>query len=244
MFQWKYKWQMKIVEHKANERGQADFGWFKAKYSFSFGQWHDPNRMGFGALRVFNDSIIQPGKGFPEHPHDNMEVISIQLQGKLNHTDISGTRVIQAGDVQVITAGSGVTHSDLNIGTDEAKQFQIWIYPNQKDVEPQSNIAHFEKKDRENKWQVIASPYGDTSSSLNLLQEAWISRGLFEKDNNQKYSINKQGNGVYLFVITGSISVAGKTINTRDAVGITDVNEFEFSVVEDSDVLLIEVPIL
>ncbi|KOY84516.1 hypothetical protein AD998_20175 [bacterium 336/3] len=232
---------MNIIEHKASERGQADFGWFKAKYSFSFGQWHNPNKMGFGALRVFNDSIIQPGKGFPEHPHDNMEVITVQLQGKLSHTDVSGTRTIQAGDVQVITAGSGVIHSDLNIGIEEAKQFQIWIYPNQQDATPQSNIEHFEEIDRKNKWQVLASPYGDASSSLNLLQNAWISRGLFNKGSNQKYSIKKQGNGVYLFIINGSIKVADKIINTRDAIGITGVNDFEFSLLEDSDVLLIEV---
>lgn len=198
---------MTIIEHKAEERGQVDFGWFQAKYSFSFGQWHNPNRMGFGALRVFNDSVIQPGKGFPEHPHDNMEVITIQLQGKLNHTDISGTRVIQAGDVQVITAGRGVTHSDLNIGTEEAKQFQIWIYPNQQDVEPQSNIAHFEEIDRNNKWQVLASPYGDDTSNLNLVQNAWISRGKFDENKIIEYHLFDKSNAVYLFVVNGKITI-------------------------------------
>lgn len=233
---------MNTIEHRAADRGQADFGWFKAKYSFSFGQWHNPNRMGFGALRVFNDSIIQPGKGFPEHPHDNMEVITIQLQGKLNHTDVSGTRTIQAGDVQVITAGIGVTHSDLNIGTEEAKQFQIWIYPNKQNVTPQSNIEHFEEADRQNQWQVLASPYGDETSTLNLLQNAWISRGLFDKGNNQKYTIRKLGNGAYLFVINGSLTVEGKMLHTRDAIGISDVDAIEFSLNENSDVLIIEVP--
>jgi quercetin 2,3-dioxygenase len=231
-----------IIEHKATDRGQADFGWFKAKYSFSFGQWHDPNKMGFGALRVFNDSIIQPNKGFPEHPHNNMEVITVQLQGKLNHTDVSGTRVIQAGDVQVITAGSGVTHSDLNIGSDEAKQFQIWIYPNKKNAIPQSNIEHFEESGRQNKWQVLASPFGDSSSRLNLLQDAWLSRGVFDANDNVRYTTHKPANGIYLFVVEGKVDLANNSVSRRDALGISEANEIQFSCTEKSDILIIEVP--
>ena len=234
---------MKIKIDKDQERGQADFGWFKAKYSFSFGQWHNPNKMGFGALRVLNDSIIQPNKGFPEHPHDNMEVITIQLQGKLNHTYISGTRTIQAGDVQVITAGSGVTHSDLNIGTEEAKQFQIWIYPNKNNVTPQSNIEHYDEKDRIHKWQVLASPIGDATSKLNLQQQAWLSRGNFEATDEIKYNLFNENNGVYLFLIKGSIEIQNINISERDAVGIYDTNQISFFAKEPSDILLIEVPL-
>jgi len=233
---------MVVTIYKSTDRGHADFGWFKAKYSFSFGQWHDSRRMGFGALRVFNDSVIQPGKGFPEHPHDNMEVITVQLQGKLNHTDVSGTRVIQAGDVQVITAGSGVTHSDLNIGAEEAKQFQIWIHPNQIDAIPQSNVAHFAESERQNKWQVLASPRNDTSSTLNLLQDAWISRGVFEENVPASYRIHAPGNGVFLFVIDGKIAVDQNIASTRDALAIEGATPIEFNCTEKSDVLLIEVP--
>jgi hypothetical protein len=234
---------MTSIEHKGENRGEADFGWFKAKYSFSFGQWHHPERMGFGALRVLNDSIIQPGKGFPEHPHDNMEVITVQLQGRLSHTDISGTRIIQAGDVQVISAGSGVTHSDLNISQEEAKQFQIWIYPSQQNVTPQSHIEHFEEEGRENKWQVLASPYGDDSAKLHLHQQAWLSRGIFDKSAQGLYEMKLPANGVYVFVIDGEIKVNDSVAKTRDALGILGVEKLEFSCLERSDILLIEVPL-
>ncbi len=234
---------MRTTIYKSTDRGEANFGWFRAKYSFSFGQWHNPKLMGFGALRVFNDSVIQPGKGFPEHPHDNMEVITVQLQGKLNHTDVSGTRVIQAGDVQVITAGRGVTHSDLNIGTDEAKQFQIWITPNKMNATPQSNIAHYAESERQNKWQSLASPYGDSSSKLNLLQDAWLSRGVFDRDTNAVYKIRKPNNGIYLFVIDGHISLGNETLSARDAIGISDASEVHIDVTEKSDILVVEVPL-
>lgn len=235
---------MNIKLYKSTDRGAADFGWFKARYSFSFGQWHHPALMGFGALRVFNDSIIQPGRGFPEHPHDNMEVITVQLQGKLNHTDVSGTRVIQAGDVQVITAGSGVTHSDLNIGTEEARQFQIWIYPDQMDVKPQSNIAHYQEADRINQWQVIASPYGDEDSKLNLRQSAWLSRGLFDRDEVVNYKAHINGNGYFVFVINGAININGQQAEMRDAIGVSGANAITINCIEKSDLLLIEVPMI
>jgi len=235
---------MQTTIYKSTDRGEANFGWFRAKYSFSFGQWYNPQLLGFGALRVFNDSVIQPGKGFPEHPHDNMEVITVQLQGKLNHTDVSGTRVIQAGDVQVITAGSGVTHSDLNIGTEEAKQFQIWITPNKMNATPQSNIAHFRESERQNKWQTLASPYGDTSSKLNLLQDAWISRGVFDADNKSVYQIYKPNNGIYFFIIDGHISLKNESISTRDAIGISEATEVGIYVKEKSDILVVEVPLV
>ncbi len=231
---------MKIVEYKAAERGEADFGWFKAKYSFSFGQWHNPGRMEFGALRVFNDSIIQPHKGFPEHPHDNMEVITIQLQGRLQHTDISGTRIIQAGDVQVISAGTGVTHSDLNLGEDEAKQFQIWIYPNKQNVIPVSNIKSFNSEERQEKWQTIISPVGNNDSELKIQQQAWISRGEFKANQNISYSLKNKKNGAYIFVISGSIKIENTILYTRDAVGINEVEIVDLSINENADILIID----
>lgn len=233
---------MKTILHKASERGETDFGWFRAKYSFSFGQWNNPARMRFGALRVFNDSVIQPHKGFPTHPHDNMEVITVQLQGKLTHTDVSGTRIIQAGDVQVITAGSGVTHSDMNIGNDEAKQFQIWIYPNKRDVQPRSSIQNYPETERQNKWQYLASPYGDDSSRLHLQQDAWICRGVFEKGSTIGYKAHKQNNGFYIFVVGGNIESNGHILTQRDALGISDSADIDFVCMETSDILLIEIP--
>ena len=235
---------MKTILYESTERVEVDFGWFKAKYSFSFGQWHNPNRMNFGALRVFNDSLIQPHKGFPTHPHDNMEVITVQLQGKLTHTDVSGTRIIEAGDVQVITAGSGVTHSDLNIGEEEANQFQIWIYPDKQNVQPQSHTQHYTEDERKGKWQCLASPYGDESSQLNLQQDAWMCRGVFEKDATTNYKTHKPNNGFYIFVIEGNIEVGGQTLARRDAIGISESSEINFRCLEQSDVLLIEVPMV
>ena len=231
---------MKTILYKSNERGTADFGWFKAKYSFSFGQWHNPEKMGFGTLRVFNDSIIQPHKGFPEHPHDNMEVITIQLQGRLEHTDVSGTRIIQAGDVQVISAGTGVTHSDLNLGEDEAKQFQVWIYPNIQNVKPVSNIKSFDAKDRIEKWQTLISPIGGNDSELKIQQQAWISRGEFRANQEINYIPKKVGNGLYLFVINGSITINNQLVTTRDAIGITEMENLQIVINENSDLLMID----
>ncbi len=231
---------MKIVEYKAAERGEADFGWFKAKYSFSFGQWHNPERMGFGALRVFNDSIIQPHKGFPEHPHDNMEVITIQLQGRLQHTDVSGTRIIQAGDVQVISAGKGVTHSDLNLGEDEAKQFQIWLMPNKQNVTPVSNIKSFNPQDKVEKWQTLISPVGNNDSELKIQQQAWINRGEFKSNQNINYSVKSKNNGVYIFVISGSIKIENTILAARDAAGITEIENVNINIIENADILIVD----
>ncbi len=233
---------MNYIIYKSEERGKADFGWFAARYSFSFGQYHDPNKMGFGKLRVLNDSIIQPGKGFSEHPHDNFEIVTIQFQGDLEHTDISGTRHIRANDVQAISAGTGVTHSDVNISQDEALQFQIWIEPNKLDVKPASNISHFNPNDWEEKWKLLVGPKSNIEAPLQIQQDAFLSRGKFSKGNHTSYRVKKEGNGVFIMLISGSCTINKETINKRDAIGITEAKTIGIQIQQDSDILIIEVP--
>ncbi len=233
---------MKYSICKSDERGTANFGWFKARYSFSFGQYHNPQRMGFGKLRVFNDSIIQPGKGFPEHPHDNFEIITIQFQGDLEHTDISGTRNIRANDVQAITAGTGVTHSDLNISEKEAKQFQIWIEPNTLNVLPKSRIVHFKPKDWFDEWKVLAGPSHFDNTPLKIQQNAYVVRGTFDEGRFVEFKTNEKGNGIFLMVIDGVIEFQDELLEQRDALEITDTDSIWIKNIEDADILIIEIP--
>ncbi len=233
---------MKYSICKSDERGTANFGWFKARYSFSFGQYHNPQRMGFGKLRVFNDSIIQPGKGFPEHPHDNFEIITIQFQGDLEHTDISGTRNIRANDVQAITAGTGVTHSDINISSEEAKQFQIWIEPNTLNTLPKSRIAHFKPKDWLDEWKVLVGPLDFDNAPLKIQQNAYVIRGKFGEGRFVEFKTNEKGNGLFLIVIDGVIEFQNVFLEKRDTLEITDIDSISIKLIEDSDILIIEVP--
>ncbi len=228
--------------YKSEERGTANFGWFSARYSFSFGQYHNPQRMGFGKLRVFNDSIIQPGKGFPEHPHDNFEIITIQFQGDLEHTDISGTRNIRANDVQAITAGTGVTHSDVNGSNEEAKQFQIWIEPNIRNTLPKSKVAHFESEDWLDKWKVLVGPSNFDKAPLKIQQDAYLIRGKFDEGRFVEFKTHQKGNGVFLMVVDGAIEFQDKLLKKRDALEITDTDAIWIKNIEDSDILIIEVP--
>ncbi len=231
---------MKMSMYKAGDRGSADFGWFKAKYSFSFGEYYNPEKLGFGALRVFNDSVIRVNKGFAAHPHKNFEIITVQLQGKLSHTDEWGTRILQANDVQVISAGSGVTHSDLNIGYEEAKQLQIWLLPEKQNIEPVSNIESFDLQDRQEKWQTLISPVDREESRLKIKQQAWISRGEFKAKQTIDYRQKKNGNGLFLFIIKGSININKATLHTRDAITLTQLEHAEIVIQEDADLLVID----
>ncbi len=228
---------------RSDSRGAADFGWFKAQYSFSFGQYHDPKRMGFGALRVLNDSSIAPGKGFPEHPHENFEIITVQFQGNLVHTDVSGTRNIRENMVQAISAGTGVTHSDLNRSEDEALQFQIWILPNKMNVEPRSEIASFDPADWTGKWKTLVGPEGDGDLTLRIYQEAYISRGAFAKGREMDYTVKKEGNGIYLMVITGELRLHENSLFKKDAMAVSGAPSLSFNCIEDCDILIIEVPV-
>ena len=232
---------MKTEVYKSEDRGAADFGWFTARYSFSFGQFHHPAMMGFGALRVFNDSVIQPGKGFPEHPHENFEIITLQFQGDLKHRDVSGIRHIRENDVQVISAGTGVTHSDVNVSNEEAKQFQIWIEPNQFNVSPRSNIHHFEPDAWLNRWKTLVAPVGSGAAPLEIYQNAFISRLALNTQREIDYTLNQKGNGIFVMVIKGSTEIHDHRLSRRDSIGITETDRITIGS-DEAELLLIEVP--
>lgn len=239
---------MKIVVHKAEDRGFANHGWLQASHSFSFANYFDPDKIQFGALRVLNDDIIAPKMGFGTHPHDNMEIITIPLSGKLKHRDNmhDNWQTIEAGEVQVMSAGTGIQHSEINGSQDEyLSLFQIWITPYQKDVTPRYDQKHFNIEDRKNKLQVLVSGFGDKDEgSLKINQNARISRIDLSKGNAFSYNLMNDQNGVYIMNIHGEINVHDHIINSRDAVGISQIDYFSINAIEDSQILFIEIPML
>ena len=235
---------MNIIQHPASTRGGADHGWLKARHSFSFGGWHDPSRIHFGMLRVLNDDLVAPGAGFGKHPHDNMEIITIPLTGALKHQDSTGGQgVIKPGEVQVMSAGTGVFHSEMNASSsDPVTLFQIWIMPNQKNVEPRYDQRAFSEEDRVGKWQALISPMDSDDEGIKIHQDAWISRATITDGGTLEYALHRQGNGVYLMLVEGAVTIADKTMWRRDALGITDTDRIEIKATDPSDVLVIEVP--
>ena len=231
------------ILHKAETRGYANHGWLNAHHSFSFANYYNPERMHFGVLRVLNDDVIDAGMGFGTHPHDNMEIITIPLEGALEHKDSMGnTGIVQYGDVQVMSAGSGIQHSEYNKNKNEKlKLLQIWIFPNKKNVSPRYQQITLDLSDRENKFQQILSPVPETGSVW-IHQDAWFHLGKFEKDNTVEYTIKKKGNGVYAFVIKGEVIIGGQKLNTRDALGITDADSIKIMAGSNMEILLMEVP--
>lgn len=232
----------KII-HKANTRGYANHGWLETHHSFSFASYYNPERMHFGKLRVLNDDSIAGGGGFGTHPHDNMEIITIPLKGALAHKDNMGnSSIIQQGEIQVMSAGSGITHSEFNAHeTDPVELLQIWIYPNQKNVTPRYDQITLNLKDRENKIQQILSPNKD-DEGVWIYQEAWFHMAFLEKNGTLTYPIKKTGNGVYVFLIKGEIEVHGEKLDPRDGMGIWNVEKLDFEANSDSEILVIEVP--
>jgi redox-sensitive bicupin YhaK (pirin superfamily) len=232
---------MKTVIHKAESRGAADHGWLKAKHTFSFANYYDSSRIHFGVLRVLNDDWVAPTMGFGMHPHDNMEIITIPLEGALRHRDSMGNEgVIEKNEVQVMSAGTGIYHSEHNASSEHpVSLLQIWVMPNTKNAEPRYMQKRFDAADRQNKWQTIVSP---DKSGLWVHQNTWFSLGDFSKENTTTYNLNKASNGVYLFVIDGSIEVGGETLSKRDGMGIRDTNEVAIKAISDAQLLLIEVP--
>lgn len=232
---------MKTIIHKAETRGAADHGWLKAKHTFSFANYYDPSRIHFGVLRVLNDDWVAPTMGFGMHPHDNMEIITIPLEGALRHRDSMGNEgVIEKNEVQVMSAGTGVYHSEHNASSEHpVSLLQIWVMPNAKNVEPRYMQKRFDAADRQNRWQTIVSP---DKSGLWVHQDTWFSLGDFSKENTTTYTLNKSNNGVYVFVIDGSIEVGGETLSKRDGMGIRDTNEVSIKAISDAQVLLMEVP--
>ncbi|MDZ4679833.1 MAG: pirin family protein [Saprospiraceae bacterium] len=231
------------ILHKADTRGKADHGWLKSHHSFSFANYYNPDRMHFGVLRVLNDDTVAPGQGFGTHPHDNMEIISIPLEGDLEHKDSMGNvAVIRNGDVQVMSAGTGIRHSEYNRNATELVKFlQIWVFPNKKNVAPRYDQLTLKTEDRHNKLQQILSPNPD-DEGVWIHQDAWFHLGQFDKGAGTDYRIKKQGNGVYAFVLKGDVTIAGQVLNTRDALGIWDTDQISILADSDAELLLMEVP--
>lgn len=234
---------MKTTLHKAATRGHANHGWLDSHHTFSFASYHNPQRVRFGLLRVLNDDIVQPGKGFGTHPHDNMEIVSIPLSGELAHKDSTGNEhVINTGDVQIMSAGSGLNHSEYNASHKEEVNFlQIWVFPKERDIQPRYDQKTFSTAERNNKFQTVVSPEKN-SNSLWINQDAFFSLASIEKGKDISYNIIKKGNGVYLFVIEGSVNVTGENLEKRDGLGIEDTDNVIVTAKENSEILVIEVP--
>jgi redox-sensitive bicupin YhaK (pirin superfamily) len=232
------------VLHKANSRGHANHGWLDSHHSFSFANYYNPDRMHFGVLRVLNDDRVDAGMGFGTHPHDNMEIISIPLEGDLEHKDSMGnTAVIKKGDIQVMSAGTGIYHSEYNKNKDRLTKFlQIWVYPNKKNVAPRYDQITLNEADRHNNLQQILSP-NSNDEGVWIHQDAWFHLGKFDKDFTTDYKLKKSGNGIYAFVIKGDINIGNIQLNERDALGIWDTKEIKIAAnTQDAELLLIEVP--
>jgi quercetin 2,3-dioxygenase len=235
---------MQAILHKSETRGKADFGWLQSKHSFSFGNYYDPKRMNFGVLRVLNDDIVSGGMGFGKHPHDNMEIISIPLEGDLEHKDSMGnTTIIKQGDIQVMSAGTGIYHSEYNKNKEEAVKFlQIWIMPNQRNVEPRYDQITLNPSDRKNNFQQILSP-NPSDEGVWIYQNAWFHLADFDGGVERDYSLKNAENGVYVFNLKGKLLVEGQELTDRDAIGIWNVDKVNFSALEDSSFLIMEVPL-
>ena len=235
---------MKKIFHPASSRGTADHGWLQAKHSFSFANYYDSERVQFGALRVLNDDIIAPGMGFGTHPHDNMEIITIPLDGTLEHKDsMDNIGVIETDEIQVMSAGSGVYHSEYNKNKDQSVSLlQIWVFPNKKNVTPRYDQKNIKDLKKLNSFYPIVTPK-QNGPGMWIHQDAWFHLGEFDKETRINYNINKKGNGVYAFLIEGSVQIDGESLEKRDALGIWDTEKFELLANKNSRVLLIEVPL-
>jgi len=239
---------MKTILHKAEDRGFANHGWLQANHSFSFANYYDTNKIQFGALRVLNDDIIAPKMGFGTHPHENMEIITIPITGVLKHRDNmhEDWQTVVPGEVQVMSAGKGIQHSEINGSSDEyLSLFQIWIVPNKKDVIPRYDQINFDAENRINKLQVLVSSIDEVyDGSLKIHQNAKISRIDLNKNKTFNYEMLSKNHGVYLMNIEGAVTVNEQSAKTRDAIGISNSNSFEITANENSQLLLIEVPML
>lgn len=234
---------MKKKVHRANTRGYADHGWLKSYHTFSFANYNNPERTRFGLLRVLNDDIVEAGMGFGTHPHDNMEIITIPLKGELAHKDSTGTKeIIKAGEIQIMSAGSGLTHSEFNNSKlDPVNLLQIWVFPKEKNIAPRYDQKIFSAEDRNNKIVTVISP-DNKDGSLWINQDSYFSMVNLGKGKSVTYNIKSKVNGIYIFVIEGEIEAAGEKLLKRDAIGLYDTGYVEISAVQNSEVLFIEVP--
>jgi len=233
-----------FVIHKAETRGHANHGWLNSYHTFSFANYYNPERIHFGVLRVLNDDSVEAGMGFGKHPHDNMEIISIPLEGDLQHQDSMGnTAIIKKGDIQVMSAGTGIQHSEFNASkTHPVKFLQIWVFPKTRNVTPRYDQITLDATERHNKLQQILSPI-QKDAGVWIHQDAWFHLGKFDQNFQTDYLIKKPGNGLYVFVLNGSFSIDGQELNTRDGMGIWDISQVTIkSDSEASEILLMEVP--
>jgi len=234
---------MKTLLFKASDRGTADYGWLKPNYYFSFAQYHDNAKVHFGLLRVLNDDFIGGGGAFPTHPHDNMEIVTIPFTGALKHKDSTGGEgVIKAGDIQIMSAGSGVQHSEANdSATNPVTLFQVWVFPKERNIKPRYDQKTFDLTQRTNKWQTVVSPI-EADNALWINQDARFSLTNLQSGNEITYTNGFKNNGVFLVVINGSVEVDGQQLNKRDALGISETEGFTVKASEDAELLAIEIP--
>jgi redox-sensitive bicupin YhaK (pirin superfamily) len=234
---------MKNIIHKADTRGYANHGWLKSYHTFSFAGYHNPERVHFGMLRVLNDDFVDAGMGFGKHPHDNMEIISIPLSGALHHQDSTGRdKIIQTGDVQIMSAGTGIYHSEVNASQVEPVTFlQLWIFPKVNNIEPRYDQKLFNEAERKNQLQVVVSPT-EENGSLFINQDAWLSMIDLEEGHSSEYKMHQSGNGVYCFILDGDLNIASESLSKRDAIGLWECDTFSLQAAKNSKVLFIEVP--
>jgi redox-sensitive bicupin YhaK (pirin superfamily) len=234
---------MNTILHKADSRGIFDHGWLDTRHTFSFAKYYNPDRNNFGALRVLNDDIVKAGKGFGRHPHDNMEIISIPLSGKLLHRDSMGhEQILKTGEVQVMSAGTGIFHEEYNGSASDPVNFlQIWIIPNKHNITPSYNQKTFDADQALNTWQKLVSPNND--GTLTIQQDAIISRVFLSEGENIKYKMIGKNKGCYIFIIDGNIQIEEHTLEKRDGIGITNADEINIAANSDAYILNIEIPL-
>ncbi|KAA3600416.1 MAG: pirin family protein [Calditrichaeota bacterium] len=235
---------MKKIIHKADSRGYANHIWLEARHTFSFASYYNPERTHFGKLRVLNDDIIAPKMGFGTHPHDNMEIVTIPLRGALEHKDSMGnSSVIRQSEVQIMSAGTGILHSEFNHSPDEEiNLLQIWVFPKERDIKPRYDQKVFDSSNRVNKFQTVVSAKKEDKEAVWINQDAYFSLGNFDKNLESEYKIQHKGNGAYLFVIEGKVEVDGEILEKRDGIELTDLESVKFNNLDKTEILIIEVP--
>lgn len=234
---------MKTIYHPASERGHADHGWLNAHHSFSFASYHDPSKVHFGLLRVLNDDIVAPGMGFGMHPHDNMEIVTIPLSGTLEHKDSMGNiGVIRPNEIQAMSAGSGLMHSEYNHSkTEPVNLLQIWVFPKVRNIAPRYDQKVFSEKDKNGKFKTIVSPE-KKEDVMWINQDAYFSLGKFPSGHQETYKISNKTNGAYIFIIEGEVEINGQVLQKRDALGVWETDSIDLKIKKDTEVLVIDVP--
>jgi redox-sensitive bicupin YhaK (pirin superfamily) len=234
---------MNKIIHRSKERGHMDHGWLKTWHSFSFASYFDKDKLNFGLLRVLNDDIVEAGEGFGSHPHDNMEIVTIPLEGELEHKDSTGhVEVIKPNDVQIMSAGSGLYHSEYNHSDKNlVNLLQIWVFPKERNIKPRYDQMTLDPRDRKNKIHTFVSPVKG-KEKLWINQDAYFSQCELEKSKKITYKIQKEGNGVYIFLINGQIKIEDEILSKRDAIGIWDTSDIEITAEEESRILFVDIP--